>query len=465
LRYLLLVIKKSTLPLIAFLALLWSCERYDFVSDGSVSLKFSADTVSFDTIFSPIGSATFTCKVYNRSSKNLIIDEVFLGKGNASPFLMNVDGRAGYSVRNLRLAKEDSLHIFLEVQKNSAQPLLTDSIVFAMGNTRQHLGLMAYAQEVVLFEKDTVLKNAFTFTAEKPYLILGSITVDSSVTATVDAGAKLFFGKNCGIIVNGKLVVNGLSSSPCIFSHPRYKEDWYSDASGQWQGITVNASGKIEAVFAQLQGARQAFYVQDTLSTAVSKPQLNVSRSKIENSEVGVNVCNGSAHIDNCLIAHSATNALLLQGGTCKVYQATFATYSTAQGYHSAQVVVQNFRLRGVRDTVSAPLDSATFGNCIIYGSNVSELSINQRLGTDMRYQFESCIIKSKAGLNGFISVKNEDPKFKDVSKNDFHLSENSPAIHGSKSIADSYKIDLDGFDRTIEQDSSMGCYVYRKLQ
>lgn len=447
-----------------FLFALLGCERYNFES-AHVELSFSADTLSFDTIFTPIGSTTFSCKVYNRSNKNMVIDEVFLGKRNASPFLMNADGQAGYSLRNLRLAKKDSMFIFIEVQKNQ-ELLLTDQIGFVSGGLEQgsRIELVAYGQEVELFENDTVLRVDCDFTPDKPYLINGNVTIDSGVTATVKASAKLYFGKNCGIIVNGALRAEGLASSPCIFSHPRYKDAWYSTAGGQWQGITVNASGIAKLTYAQLRGARQAFYVLDTLDEAtLSCPQLRLSRNKIEYSEIGMNICKGSATVDNCLVVSSSTNAVLVQGGSCEAFHSTFATYETTSGYHSAQVALQNFRIRGKKDTVDAPLKLAHFGNSIIYGSNVNELVIRQRLGAAMDYKLEHCTIKIKSSnLNNFYSVTSDDPKFKDVSKNDFHLSKGSPAVNaGKQDIANSFPLDLEGFDRSVEQDSSMGCYVY----
>ena len=39
--------------------LFWGCNKdEDFITDGSVSLAFSLDTLRFDTVFTELGSAT-----------------------------------------------------------------------------------------------------------------------------------------------------------------------------------------------------------------------------------------------------------------------------------------------------------------------------------------------------------------------------------------------------------------------
>ena len=50
---------------------LFSC-RNDFDFEPSVgNLSFSKDTVYLDTVFTNIGSSTYTLKVYNKSNKNI----------------------------------------------------------------------------------------------------------------------------------------------------------------------------------------------------------------------------------------------------------------------------------------------------------------------------------------------------------------------------------------------------------
>ena len=74
---------------------LTSC-RNDFeFKPRSGGLEFSRDTIYFDTVFSNIGSSTYTLKVYNRSDEDISIPSIRLGKGLDSKYRMTVDGMVG----------------------------------------------------------------------------------------------------------------------------------------------------------------------------------------------------------------------------------------------------------------------------------------------------------------------------------------------------------------------------------
>ncbi|MDR0711442.1 MAG: hypothetical protein LBF67_03730 [Prevotellaceae bacterium] len=453
----------------ALFALAVRCQPQEFVSDSTATLRFSSDTIRFDTIFSPIGSTTFLCKVYNPSNKNLLFDEVRLQRENASPFRINVDGREGYSVSNVKLAKKDSLFIFLEVKKNEYL-LLSDAVVFMVNGVElaNKLEVVAYGQDAVVFDGDTVPCDGYTFTADKPYILNGVVAIRNATTVKVAAGAKLYFGAKAGVSVSGVFEVEGTPENPCIFSFPRYNDQWYSDATGQWEGITICSIGNASMSYARIRGARNAFTVDDTLMLT-SSAQLTLKNSVVEYAKIGIQITNGKANIDNCLFANHLSYAALVEGGVCNFYHCTFASGI----YRSTLVALQNYHLNeqvkpNSYDTIPMPLE-AYFANSIIYGKNVDELSVReQKKGKNhMRFKLERCIVKLNAGYDlgdseRYAAVTTQDPLFKDVEKSDFHLTEKSPAINaGLGSIAEMFPIDADGRDRRILQDTSLGCYVY----
>ena len=60
--------------IISLTILLFSCKK-DISNDGSwQNLRFSNDTVIFDTTFQSIGTTTKTLKVYNRSKADIYTD-------------------------------------------------------------------------------------------------------------------------------------------------------------------------------------------------------------------------------------------------------------------------------------------------------------------------------------------------------------------------------------------------------
>jgi hypothetical protein len=87
----------SLIGLLFLLAMssLTSCKKPVFFSNGNLS--FSRDTVLFDTVFTTIGSTTKNFKFYNNDNKAVIVEEIELMGGSASPFRINVDGLSGIS--------------------------------------------------------------------------------------------------------------------------------------------------------------------------------------------------------------------------------------------------------------------------------------------------------------------------------------------------------------------------------
>ncbi len=74
-----------------------SCEDRSYYKGSDARVYFSLDTVSFDTIFTTIGSATLNFRVYNRYDQPINIENIRLVGGDASNFRMNVDGYQGTS--------------------------------------------------------------------------------------------------------------------------------------------------------------------------------------------------------------------------------------------------------------------------------------------------------------------------------------------------------------------------------
>ena len=70
---------------------LFSCKK-DISNEGSwQNLRFSNDTIIFDTTFQSIGTTTKTLKVYNRSRGD-IYTNISLEENTQGSFRINVDG-------------------------------------------------------------------------------------------------------------------------------------------------------------------------------------------------------------------------------------------------------------------------------------------------------------------------------------------------------------------------------------
>ena len=75
--------KKLAAPLLILFFIVFhllSCDGLDenYSSNPNHRLSFSVDTLSFDTVFTTIGSATKEFMIYNRNDQPLLISEIML---------------------------------------------------------------------------------------------------------------------------------------------------------------------------------------------------------------------------------------------------------------------------------------------------------------------------------------------------------------------------------------------------
>ena len=224
-------------------SVLVSCMDEKFSSDPSHTLAFSADTVSFDTLFTGIGSATRLLKVYNRHDKSLMFSVQLADKAN-SGFRVNVDGRTDVGVTRfdgLSVRGGDSLYIFIELTaaaRNSADiGMIKDSLVFVTNGTRQDVKLIAYGRDATTLHAPVVSRDT-TFTAHRPIIIHDSLVVAEGATLTCEAGTSLYFHDKAGMIVRGRLVVSGEPGREVVLRGDRTDRLFpylpYDRVPGQW---------------------------------------------------------------------------------------------------------------------------------------------------------------------------------------------------------------------------------------
>ena len=142
--------------ILALPSLFVACDGLEenYSTNPNLRLSFSTDTLSFDTVFTTIGSATKKVMIYNRNKDALNIRSIMLASGGVSGFRLNVDGRKGDYFDNVGILGEDSMFVFVEVTVDpmeANQPfLIQDSIVFMTNNQKQSVLLEAFGQNVHL---------------------------------------------------------------------------------------------------------------------------------------------------------------------------------------------------------------------------------------------------------------------------------------------------------------------------
>lgn len=461
--------------MILFLTLgyLFSCEDERYLSSANAKLLFSVDTVMFDTVFTTIGSTTQHLKVYNPYDQKVLISSIKLAKAETSSFRLNINGVSSNEVQNLELAPFDSLYIFVEVTvdpNGQNLPLVVkDSIEFVTNTNRQDIDLVAWGQDFNLIKRE-ILKNT-TWTSEKPYLVYNYAYVDSNATLTINPGTKIYFHKDAGLYVKGKVVAKGTVENPISFQGDRL-ETVYANVPDQWNGVLLY-SGSMNNEFSnvEIKNANIGLQVGNIEDKGSAKVKLN--NVKIQNmAYAGIFAMKSDIQAANCLITNCGFYAVaLLISGNYEFNHSTIANYWGGYGFKARStpaVFISNF-LNISKDKYIGDIEKADFGNCIIAGNAIdgNELVLSKNSSKLYNYKFDRCILQvadtfKTSNTDRYINVirgKGSDPKFVDpYKKMNFELDTLSPAKDVAKvAIGKLIPNDLKGRDRFVDNGPDIG--------
>lgn len=457
--------------------LFFSCQKEeDLIKDSSAKLEFSSDTLSFDTVFTSLGSVTHDFRIYNPHKQRIKISSLRLAGGDDSPFTLNMDGEAGNSFTDIEIPGKDSLYVFVRVTvdpTNENLPfVLKDSVIFETNANYQDVNLVAWGQNAN-FHKNVLLQGQHVWTADKPHVIYGYAIVDDTANSslTIEAGAQVFMHKDAVLAVDSSatMKINGTRENPVKIQGDRL-EDFYDDVPGQWGSIWF-AAGSIEneVNHAVIRNGIIGMRV-DTLGNS-SEPTLRITNSIIDNMQ-GYGLLAQGSHVvvRNTVFSNCGQHAVILNiGGNYDFRHCTIGNYYSGASRQTASLALNNYYIYD-GDTIARGLENAYFGNSIVYGDIREELIFSKSLQADFNYLFENTLVKTSKELsasNNFINCFNEDPMFRNPDKFDFHLdSLISPAINkGSMEVINQTQdfdltIDLDGISRTADQ-PDVGAYEF----
>jgi len=441
------------LPLLLSLNWVISCKK---PLEDTVSLRFSKSIITFDTVFSSLGSITKSFTVYNPSNKDITAD-ILLAGGNRSYYSINVNGVSGINFDKVEIPKRDSIFIFVKVNIHPGgvnNPfLVTDSIVFFSGTRKQDVKLLAYGQDAnfivadpktgykVIAGVEAGAQQEVRWTREKPYVVYGWAVIDSLGKLIIEPGTKIYFHSNSGLWAYrySNLEVNGTLEDPVVFRGDRL-ESWFDDDYAQWKGLWVNEGADVNMNYAIITNAVTGmqvnpFVAADGEINITPNSLVQIKNTIIKNTrDFGVWSLFLNVEMTNCVIANNGTSSLLLEGGKYSMKHVTIGNYSQADRKVAACKVSN--KVISVKEYENLPpVDTkATFLNCIIYGKNETEVEATKASGADLDATFQNCLLKSKNDFNYFIEcLNNKDPKFSDIKKLDFTLLPTSPAIGKGK--------------------------------
>ncbi len=497
----------------------WSSCRNDFEFTPSTGeLEFSKDTIYLDTVFTNIGSSTYNLKVYNRSNTDIVIPTVRLGQGQASNYRLNVDGVPGKEFTNVELLAKDSIYIFVEttidiqsLAASAKQFLYTDEIEFDSGANLQKVELVTLVKDAVFiypnkdsegvietltFDIDddgtpdeTEIQGRFledselNFTNEKPYVIYGYAAVDEGKTLTIEAGARVHFHANSGLLVtnNASLLINGaistdqdLMENEVILESDRLEPD-FENVPGQWGTIWLFNGSKDNVMnHTTIKNAIVGILCDGNQDNMNNK--LTLANTQIYNSSNFGILARGTSILGENLVIDNAGQSAFAgtYGGKYNFTHCTIANYWTSGFRQFPALLLNNFVVDEDNTIFTNDLIEANFNNCIIYGNDNPELILDEENGSAFNFKFTNCLIRFEDNNNNFTGANynfsdtslyenvifNQDPDFRDAFNNDLIIGQNSSANNkGNISFANQVPFDILNESRTSSPD--LGAYQH----
>ena len=488
---------------------LTSCRKdFDTVA-SSGNLEFSKTEVYLDTVFSTIGSSTYSLKVYNRSNKDIKIPTIQLEKGMNSKYRIMVDGMIGNNkiFNNVELLAKDSLYIFIETTANitDTEPDFTynDQILFDNGTNQQKVKLTTLIDDAhfifpnrsldkKIYEKiivegfnpetrgHTLTSTELNWTNTKPYVVYGNCVVPSGSTLNIGIGTRVHFHKGAILIVDDGATLNiqgGLNivntdgkittKNEVTFEGDRLEPE-YENVPGQWGTVFILSGTNNKINHLTIKNAVIGLLMQRNINTTT--PKLTIENSQVYDcSNYGILARTSIIKGKNLVINFAGQTCLgMAEGG---LYDFTHCTINNnTQSTKQNAVYIDNFYSEN--NVIKEIIDlSVNFKNSIIYGSNNVECIINKADDPLKIYSlnFDKCLLKFNdinnqltgsqySEIKNANNFRNLDPKFKNANKNFLNILAGSPAINNGNPLYSTFN---DILDKNRVTSSDIGAYQF----
>lgn len=463
-----------------------SCKKpVNFSDDNSLKVAFSTDTVTFDTVFTTIGSSTRQLMIYNNNDENLRISSIRLGNGNMSQFAINVNGESGYNFSDVEIYAKDSIYVFVRVTINPDDQnnpfFVEEKLIVETNNNKQEVSLTAYGQNANYIVADEYISGFPKFkiiadslqevhwTAEKPYVIYGYALINSYGTLVIEEGTQIHIHNGGGIWAysEGQLRIEGTKENPVVIQGDRL-ESYYDDEPGQWDRIWLMEAREGYGHSINHAIIKNGFIgVQAQTFLKNNMAPLTIHNTVIDNhTGMGIYANLYNMKATNFIISNCGNYAAALTGGGEYILeQGTIANYWKKSSRSTPSLLFNNVFQNPTDGNQYAFNFYFEMNNCIMYGNREDEFDTDFYPGPDTTYYFNNSLLKTKRKNGDTFTnfnqcVFNKKPGFINEEYN-YHLDSLSPAI----GIGDPFystgllQYDLDGVDRGSNPDA--GAYQY----
>lgn len=437
---------------------LTGCISDSFTTSPSDILTFSADTVSFDTVFTDLGTPTARLKVYNKAKKSVNISRISFADPQ-SAFTLNVDGQSGREFTDVEIRGGDSIFVFIECyipeQSQNTPQLVEDRLRFVTNGVTQDVTVEAWGQNVTRLRGLTV-DTDLTLTAEMPYVVFDSLTVAPGATLRIEPGANLLFHDGASLDIRGTIIAEGAPGRMINMRGDRLDNVLpgvgYDILAGQWEGMRIapeSFGNRLEYV--DMRSTKTGLTVDSCAD--LSRQKLLLVNSWLHNSQ-GNALESAYAWVDayGCVFSEAGGSAARLTGGRHEMVQCTFSNYYLFTYPTEPLLWLGHCLPEALAGDPGQPLMEGAFRNCILYGLPAD---INEGDLTGSNVFLEYCSLKSPGedDANFLNCLWDTDPLFLTVREDyyfNYHVEAGSPVVGAGNPafVTPLCATDMDGADR-----------------
>ena len=418
-----------------------SCQyEEEWISDDpGLTIRYSEDTLSFDTVFTVSGSVAKRLTVLNPNKNAVKFDRIYLGRGNQSEYSIIVAGMEQDEVLDQIIYGNDSLLVLVKVAIDPSDATLPfivrDSILFSYNGRLDHVKLRSWGQNAH-YLGDVIIRSDQIWTSEIPYLLTGSILVDSLVSLKVNEGARIFISNRSSIFIKGSLKAIGNAENRIIFRNERLDKE-YENLPGQWGGLIFLEGSKENRIeYTDIRNAQYGLRVGTPDTDTI--PDVVVRNTRIENTSIGgIIAFTSDVWLENTLVDISTGYVLAnLAGGNYHYDHCTFTNYALGIFRQGPSVIFSNNLVLDDNSLIDEKLD-VNLQNSIIWGDLKEEIQIEAGGNSDFLIQTGNSIFKTSLtvfeGNNSYLSTDTDFMTFENIENYNYTPDSLSPAIDNAR--------------------------------
>lgn len=387
---------------------LFSCNDDDTFSASTANLlTMDCDTVKFGTVFTKTPTAAQYFWVRNNTNDGIRCSSIRLNRGNQSGYRVNVDGtylgsESGYKTSNVEIRKGDSIRVFVELtaSKNytDGKQVREDDIVFMLeSGVQQKVNLNAMTWDADTVHNMHVTSDMCIDTNNRPLIIYGGITVDSTATLTIAKGSTLYFYDTAGIDVYGKLICDGDSTTNVTLRGYRLDNMFdylpYDMLPGHWKGIRFHSTSYGNEInYTDIHSTYDGIVCD---SSDVNITKLTLANSIVHNCQgYGLYIQEAKVNIFNTQLTNTLNSTLAIYGGDITVLHTTIGQFYPLTSYRGDALYISNL-INGHGTNLNFMMANSIvtgYADDVIMGEQMSD-----SLGFTYNYLFANCLLRTPA--------------------------------------------------------------------